>query len=46
MNRSAAREETFKFIYSLEVQKEELILFSSVTKVGKQESYSKILENI
>ena len=31
---------------TLEVSKEELILFSSVTKVGKQESYSKILENI
>ena len=31
---------------TLEVEKEELILFSSVTKTGKQESYSKILENI
>jgi len=31
---------------TLEVPKEELILFSSITKAGKQESYSKILENI
>ena len=31
---------------TLEVEKEELILFSSITKAGKQESYSKILENI
>ena len=31
---------------TLEVPKEELILFSSVTKAGKQESYSKILEHI
>ena len=31
---------------TLEVQKEELILFSSITKAGKQEAYAKILENI
>ena len=31
---------------TLEVQKEDLILFSSITKTGKQESYSQILGNI
>ena len=31
---------------TLEVTKEELILFSSVTKTGKQEVYSKIIENL
>ena len=31
---------------TLEVTKEELILFSSVTKAGKQDAYSRILENI
>ena len=31
---------------TLEVEKEELILFSSVTKTGKQETYSKIIENL
>ena len=31
---------------TLEVPKEELILFSSITKAGKQEAYSKINENI
>ena len=31
---------------TLEVQKEDLILFSSITKTGKQEAYSQILENI
>ena len=31
---------------TLEVQKEELILFSSVTKTGKQEVYSKLIENL
>ena len=31
---------------TLEVQKEELILFSSVTKTGKQEIYSKLIENL
>ena len=31
---------------TLDIPKEELILFSSITKTGKQESYAKILENI
>ena len=31
---------------TLEVNKEELILFSSVTKTGKQETYSKIIDNL
>ena len=31
---------------TIEVQKEDLILFSSITKAGKQDAYSKILENI
>ena len=31
---------------TLEIEKEELILFSSVTKTGKQEVYSKIIENL
>ena len=31
---------------TLEVQKEDLILFSSITKTGKQDAYSQILENI
>ena len=31
---------------TLDVPKEELILFSSVTKTGKQETYSKIIENL
>ena len=31
---------------TLEVPKEELILFSSVTKTGKQEVYSKLIENL
>lgn len=31
---------------TLEVEKEELILFSSVTKTGKQETYSKIIDNL
>ena len=31
---------------TLEVNKEELILFSSVTKIGKQEIYSKLIDNL
>jgi len=31
---------------TLEVSKEELILFSSVTKAGKQETYSKLIDNL
>ena len=31
---------------TLEITKEELILFSSVTKTGKQEVYSKLIENL
>ena len=31
---------------TLEVDKEELILFSSVTKTGKQETYSKIIDKL
>ena len=31
---------------TLEIEKEELILFSSVTKSGKQETYSKIIDNL
>ena len=31
---------------TLEVNKEELILFSSVTKTGKQEIYSKLIDNL
>ena len=31
---------------TLEVNKEDLILFSSVTKTGKQEVYSKLIENL
>ena len=31
---------------SLEINKEELILFSSVTKTGKQETYSKIIDKL
>ena len=31
---------------TLDIQKEELILFSSVTKTGKQEVYSKLIENL
>ena len=31
---------------TLEVEKEELILFSSVTKTGKQETYAKIIEKL
>ena len=31
---------------TLEIEKEELILFSSVTKTGKQETYTKIIEKL
>ena len=31
---------------TLEISKEELILFSSVTKVGKQESFSQMIDNM
>ena len=31
---------------TLEIEKEELILFSSVTKTGKQETYSKIIDKL
>ena len=31
---------------TLEIEKEELILFSSVTKTGKQETYAKIIEKL
>ena len=31
---------------TLEVNKEDLILFSSITKTGKQEVYSKLIENL
>ena len=31
---------------TLEVDKEELILFSSVTKTGKQETYSRIIDKL
>ena len=31
---------------TLDVEKEELILFSSVTKAGKQETYSKLIDNL
>ena len=31
---------------TLEINKEELILFSSVTKIGKQEVYNKLIDNL
>ena len=31
---------------TLEIKKEELILFSSVTKIGKQEVYNKLIDNL
>ena len=31
---------------TLDIPKEELILFSSVTKSGKQETYSKLIDNL
>jgi GTP-binding protein len=31
---------------TLEIEKEELVLFSSVTKTGKQETYTKIIEKL
>ena len=46
VTKNAAAKQINLITKTLEVPKEELILFSSITKVGKQEAYAKILENI